>query len=68
MYVGETGRRIKQRMTEHKRVVKNADSNNGLAVHVAGTGHTFHWDEEALFHPNCLLSHVHPPLLISTQH
>ena len=102
-----------------------ADSNNGLAVHVAGTGHTIHWDEaevvyreeqwtkrkikESLtikahpqqpqprhwsihrpeleltsvavchcfvstffvsfyFHPNCLLSHVHPPLLISTQH
>ena len=22
-----------------------ADSNNGLAVHVAGTGHTIHWDE-----------------------
>ena len=45
MYVGETGRMLKQRMTEHKRAVKNADSNNGLAVHVAGIGHTIHWDE-----------------------
>ena len=45
VYVGETGRTLKQRITEHKRAVKNADSNNGLAVHVAGTGHTIHWDE-----------------------
>ena len=45
VYVGETGRTLKQRITEHKRAVKNADSNSGLAVHVAGTGHTIHWDE-----------------------
>ena len=35
MYVGETRSTLKQRVTEHKRAVKNADSNNGLAVHVA---------------------------------
>ena len=45
VYVGETGRTLKQRITEHKRAVKNADSNNGLAVHVARTEHEIRWDE-----------------------
>ena len=45
VYVGETGRTLKQRITEHKRAVKNASSNNGLAVHIAGTDHEIRWDE-----------------------
>ena len=45
VYVGETGRTMKQRISEHKRAVKNGDTNNGLAVHVAGTGHSIKWDE-----------------------
>ena len=45
MHVRETGRTLKQHKTEHKQAVRNADSNNGLAVHVAGTGRTIHWDE-----------------------
>ena len=32
VYVGETGRTLKQRVTKHKQAVKNAESNNGLAV------------------------------------
>ena len=44
-YVGETGRMLKQRMTEHKRAIRNVDNNNGLAVHVAGTEHEIRWDE-----------------------
>ena len=45
MYVGEsTGRTLKQRITEHKRTVRNADSNNGLAVHVAETEHEIRWN------------------------
>ena len=43
--MGETGRTLKQRITEHKRAVKNADSNNGLAVHVTRTKHQIEWDE-----------------------
>ena len=45
VYVGETGRTLKQRITEHKRAVKNVDSNNGMAVHVAKTKHQIRWDE-----------------------
>ena len=43
--MGETGRTLKQRITEHKRAVKNADRNNGLAVHVASTKHKIRWGE-----------------------
>ena len=39
LYVGETGRTLKQGITQHKRAVKTAESNNGLAVHVARTKH-----------------------------
>ena len=47
VYVGETGRTLKQRISKHKRVVKNADSNNRLRVHVARTKHEIKWDEAA---------------------
>ena len=39
VYVGETERTLKQKITKHKQAVKNADSNNGLAVHVARIKH-----------------------------
>ena len=45
VYVGETGRALKQRINEHKRAVKNADNNKGLAVHVTRTKHQIEWDE-----------------------
>ena len=32
-------------MSEHKRAVKNGDSNNALAVHVKHSGHNFQWEE-----------------------
>ena len=44
VYVGETGRNLKLRLTEHKRAVKNKDPNNGLAVHVNITNHTILWN------------------------
>ena len=45
VYVVETGRTLKQRITEHKREVKNIDLNNGKADHVAKTKHQIRWDE-----------------------
>ena len=39
VYIREMGRTLKQRISEHKRVVKNQDKNNGIAVHVLQTGH-----------------------------
>ena len=43
--MGESGRTLKQRITEQKQAVKNADSNNRLAVHVTRTKHQIKWDE-----------------------
>ena len=34
VYADEMVRTLKQRITEHIQTVKNADSNNGIAVHV----------------------------------
>ena len=44
-YIGGTGRTLTQRMSEHKRAVKNGDSNNALAVHVKQSGHNIQWEE-----------------------
>ena len=41
----ETGRTLTERMSEHKRAVKNGDSNNALAVHVKQSGHNIQWEE-----------------------
>ena len=43
-YVGETGRNLHTRLTEHKRATKNKDPNNHIAVHHKQTGHTIDWD------------------------
>ena len=48
--MGETERTLKQRITEHKRAVENADRNNGLAVHVASTEHKIRWGEAEVVH------------------
>ena len=32
-YIGETGRNLNTRLTEHKRATKNGDANNHIAVH-----------------------------------
>ena len=44
-YVGETGRTIKQRVTEHKRAVRNWSASSEIANHVAETGHDMKWNE-----------------------
>ena len=50
MYVGETGRTLKQRITLYKRAVKNVDSNSGTTVHVVKTKPHIRWNEaEVIF-------------------
>jgi hypothetical protein len=44
-YVGETGRTIKQRVSEHRRAVRNWSTSSEIANHVAETGHAMKWDE-----------------------
>ena len=46
--MSKTERTLKQRIIKHKQVVKNADSNNGLAMHVAETEHEIRWNKAEL--------------------
>ena len=43
-YIGETGRNLNTRLTEHKRATRNGDPNNHIAVHHQLTNHNIDWD------------------------
>ena len=47
-YIGEaealTGRSLNTRLTEHKRVTRNGDANNHIALHHQLTNHNIDWD------------------------
>ena len=43
-YIGETGRNLNTRLTEHKQATKNGDANNHIAVHHQLTNHNIDWD------------------------
>ena len=43
-YIGETGRNISTRLTEHKRATRNGDDNNHIAVHHLQTKHQSDWN------------------------
>ena len=44
VYVGETGRPLKTRITEHKRAVSTGDVRNANAVHCMKTNHSMDWN------------------------
>ena len=44
VYIGETGRPLKTRITEHKRAVREGDARNANAVHCMRTSHSMDWD------------------------
>ena len=43
-YIGETGRNVSTRLTEHKRATRNGDVNNHIAEHHLKTKHQIDWD------------------------
>ena len=43
-YIGETGRNLNTRLTEHKRATRNGDANNHISVHQQLTNHNIDWD------------------------
>ena len=45
-YIGETGRNLSTRLTEHKRATRNGDINNHIAEHHLKTKHQIDWDSE----------------------
>ena len=44
VYVGETGRTLQKRVTEHKYAVQRYDVKNGIAVHAWSKEHRVDWD------------------------
>ena len=42
-YIGETGRNLSTRLTEHKKVTRNGDVNNHIAEHYLQTKHQIDW-------------------------
>ena len=43
-YIGETGRSLQTRITEHKRAVRIGDPKNAISVHANSTGHSIEWN------------------------
>ena len=43
-YIGETGRNLDIRLTEHKGATRNGDINNRIAEHHLKTNHRIDWD------------------------
>ena len=44
VYIGETGRTLRKRLTEHRAAVKKCDQKNGIAVHAWKSGHQVEWE------------------------
>ena len=44
VYIGETGRTMQKRVTEHKTAVRKYDKNNGIAVHAWKADHRINWE------------------------
>ncbi|UYV69536.1 hypothetical protein LAZ67_6003921 [Cordylochernes scorpioides] len=49
LYIGETGRHIKDRIDEHIRNIRNNDPRSLIAQHISNTGHTFNTIEPQVF-------------------
>ena len=43
-YIGETGRNLNTRLTEHRRATRNGEINNNIAEHHLQTNHRIDWD------------------------
>ena len=50
-YFGETGRTLNDRLKEHKRCVKSADTNNALFCHVRDSNHPIDWSSSKIIFP-----------------
>ena len=46
-YIGETGRNLNTRLTEHRRATRNGDINNNIAEQHLQTNHRIDWDSAA---------------------
>ena len=44
VYIGETKRNLKTRLTEHRQAVRRGHDRNGIAVHVQKYDHHIDWE------------------------
>jgi len=64
-YIGETGRSLQKRLTEHKAAVRKGVSKNGIAVHVQKHDHRVDWeaariiDQEQRYWPRRIREAIH---------
>ena len=47
-YIGETGRQLHTRITEHKSYVRNFNARSQIVEHVTTHGHSFNWDSASV--------------------
>ena len=57
VYIGETGRTLRKRLTEHRVAVKKCDQKNGIAVHAWKSGHQVKWESECQSEGSCTKPH-----------
>ena len=54
LYIGQTGRDLKSRVTEHKNSVRYAQNSSAVFNHVSTLGHSINWnDAEILYKSDC---------------
>ena len=49
-YIGETGRTLAKRLSEHKRDVKSAKESNACFIHLREEGHVIDWNNAKMLH------------------
>ena len=63
--IGEMGRNLEKKLTEHKAAVRRGDRKNGIAVHVQDYDHHVDWeaawviDQEPLYWPRRVREAIH---------
>ncbi|UYV79733.1 hypothetical protein LAZ67_18000513 [Cordylochernes scorpioides] len=62
VYVGETGRYIKDRMQEHDRNIRHNDPKSLIVQHISQTGHTFNTTDPRSHYSN--IPHKHKRLVV----
>ena len=66
LYIGQTGRTLKHRLTEHKRALRSGETAQSAVVeHAINEGHTIKWDDAEVvdhstrFRQRCILEAWH---------